>query len=95
MISKDQVQHIAALARIQLTETEIEKLRVDLASILEYFDVLKEVDVSNVEPMTHSVEVKDVVRGDNPKREKAEVVEKLIEMAPDRRDGFLKVKSIL
>lgn len=94
MISKEEVQQIAKLARIELSDQEIEKFRVDLASILEYFDILKEVHVSEVEPMTHSIEVNNVLRRDNPKREKPELVRKLMEMTPDKKDGFLKVKSI-
>lgn len=93
MITREQVQHIAKLARIQLKEEEIQKFQTDLAAVLDYFNVLNEVDVQGVEPMTHSVVLKNVKRKDEPRRSKVEV--ELIEMAPASQDGFLKVKSIL
>ena len=95
MISKEEVQHIAKLARIQLSETELEKFQKDLGSILDYFNLLKELDVSDVKPMIHSVVLKNVKRGDKVRKKEKGSAEKLIQMAPENKDGFLKVKSIL
>ena len=95
MISKEEVQHIAKLARIQLSETELEKFQKDLGSILDYFNLLNELDVSGVKPMTHSVVLENVKRGDMAKEKEKQSAEKLIQMAPGNKDGFLKVKSIL
>ena len=53
MITKEQVQRIASLAHIRLQESETEKFQKDFASILEYFEILNEVDTAKVEPMTH------------------------------------------
>ena len=93
MISKEEVEHIAKLARIQLRDEEIQKFQTDLASVLDYFDVLNEVDVSGVEPMTHSVILENVKRKDESQKTGLEVA--LLSMAPAKKDGFLKVKSIL
>ena len=49
-LTKDQVRHIAKLARLQLTEPEVEKFTTELTKILSYVDMLKEVDTKNVEP---------------------------------------------
>lgn len=95
MIAKEEVQHIAKLARIQLSEKETERFQHDLSQILDYFDILNELDVSGVAPMTHSANLKNVARQDRPKKERPEVVDKLLRMAPDSKQGFLKVKSIL
>jgi aspartyl-tRNA(Asn)/glutamyl-tRNA(Gln) amidotransferase subunit C len=50
-ITEEQVQYVAALANLSLTEAEVSKLRHDLDGILEHFDKLNEIDVSGVEPM--------------------------------------------
>ena len=62
MISKEEVKHIAKLARLGLSEKETEKFQKELSSILDYIEKLKEVDVSGVPEMTHAVETKNVFR---------------------------------
>ncbi len=84
MISKEEVKHIAKLARLGLTEKEIEKFQKELSSILDYVEKLKEVDVSKVEPTSHPLKMENVMRKD----EVSKFNKKLI-------DGHLKVKSIL
>ena len=95
MITKREVQHIAKLARLGLTQNEVEKFQKELSSILDYIEKLKEVDISKVEPTSHSIKVENIMRGDTPEEKKLETREKLIEMAPETKEGFLKVKSIL
>jgi len=84
MISEEEVKHIAKLARLGLTDEEIGKFQKELSAILDYMEKLKEVDVSRVEPTSHSVLVENVTRKD----EVFKFSKKLIE-------GYLKVKSIL
>lgn len=93
MLSKEEVEHIAKLARLGLSKKEIAKFQKELSSILDYIEKLKEVDVSGVEPTSHSVLVENVMRKDRPARPKA--ARKLMELAPETKDGYLKVKSIL
>lgn len=95
MISKENVQHIAKLARIELTEKEVEQFQKELSTILDYFSVLKKVDVSKVEFMTHSALLENVVRVDRARQQNNEVLRKLMEAAPQRKDRFFKIKSIL
>lgn len=96
MISKKEVQHIAKLARLGLAPKEIEKMKEELSSILDYIEKLKEVDISGIKATTHSIEIKNVFRQDK-EREKLEAKkqENLLELAPDTKNGYLKVKSIL
>ena len=94
MITKEEVQHIAKLARIQLSREQVEKFQKELSQVLDYFTILQEVDVLSVEPLTHSIEVKNVLREDEPRKADPEVVQKLLGMAPEQKDGFLKVKSV-
>lgn len=96
MISKEEVQHIAQLARIRVDGKDIEKLQQDLSGILEYFGVLQEVvDVSGMEPMTHSITLENVSREDAARPGSPALIQKLIDMFPAAREGFLKVKEIL
>ena len=92
MIDKAQVRHIAKLARLQLKEKEVEQYQQDLSQILDYFDILKEVNTESVEPMTHSVRHENIMREDNPKRERPEVIELMLKAMPAMQNGFLKVK---
>ena len=84
MISKKEVQHIAKLARLGLTEKEIVKFQKELSPILDYMEKLKKVDMAKVEATSHPLAVENVMRED----EVLEFKKKLI-------DGHLKVKSIL
>jgi len=96
MITKEEVKHIAKLARLGLSEKEIEKLQRELSSILDYFEKLKEVDISGIEPTTHSILVEDVMRNDETiANRKSQIAKKMLELAPETKDGYLKVKSIL
>jgi len=95
MISKQEVKHIAKLARLGLTEKEIEKMQKELSSILDYFEKLKEVDINGIEPTSHALKVENVWREDVENKELALGNEKLIDLMPDKKEGFLKVKSIL
>lgn len=94
MISKKEVKHIAKLARLGLSEKEMEKMEKELSSILEYFEKLKEVDVSQIEPTFHSVPIENVMRQDKINAKRNTQGSKLLYLAPDTKDGYLKVKSI-
>ena len=94
MISRKDVQHIAKLARLGLTEKELGKFQKELSAILNYIEKLKEVDISKTEPTSHSIEVKNVTRSDEEKEKLKTKKEKLLELAPETKDGYLKVKSI-
>ena len=94
MISKKEVQHIAKLARLGLTEKEEGKFQKELSSILDYIAKLKKVDISKTEPTSHPQQLENVVRIDEGQKAK-EVNKKLRDLAPETKDGYIKVKSIL
>lgn len=99
MISKQNTEHIAKLARLGLKEKEIKRFQKDLSSILDYFNLLKEVDVSKIEPTFHPLEhyfkeKLNVMRKDKAESQPKEVVDKLIELAPHKKARHLKVKSV-
>jgi aspartyl-tRNA(Asn)/glutamyl-tRNA(Gln) amidotransferase subunit C len=94
MISKEETEHIAKLARLGLNEEEIRRYQKDLSSILDYIEKLKGVDVESVKPFTHPIKMSNVTRRDEVKSLQKEQTEKLIRLMPEQKDGFLKVKSV-
>ena len=92
-LSREEVIHIAALARMGLSEAEIEKAREQLANILENFEVLKEVDTANVPPTAQSINLSNVMREDISRESLA--VEQVLANAPDREDDLFKLRPVL
>jgi len=95
MISKEEVKHIAKLARLGLSEKEIEKFQNELSSILDYIEKLKEVDITGVEPTSHSVLVENITREDKENSKFRVSSPKLLDLAPDKKERYLKVKQVL
>ncbi len=95
MISKKQVKHIAYLAKLKLTEKEIEKFQKELSKILEYIEKLKEVNVEGVEPMSHSVWVENVMREDKEDKKYKFEFENLEEQFSLKEGDYLKVRKII
>ena len=93
MISKEEVKHIAELARIGLDEKEIEKFSADLSSILDWIKQLEEVDIKNVEAISHITGLSNIVRED--KAEDFGNKENIKKLFPEEKDGYDKVKSVL
>ncbi|MDD5145005.1 MAG: Asp-tRNA(Asn)/Glu-tRNA(Gln) amidotransferase subunit GatC [Candidatus Pacebacteria bacterium] len=95
MISKKEVEHVAQLARLGLSDNEIKEYQKELSQILDYIEKLGKADISDVIPTSHALEMKNVSRKDEPDLSSAETVKKLLEAAPDLEDNYIKVKSIL
>lgn len=92
-ISKEEVKHIADLARLELSEEEISKFQKELSSILEYVSQLSEVDTEKVEPTFQTTGLENVFRED--KVEDHELSQKeALKNAPDKKDGYFKVKPV-
>jgi aspartyl-tRNA(Asn)/glutamyl-tRNA(Gln) amidotransferase subunit C len=92
MISKDEVQHIAKLARLGLSDEEVVKFQKELSAVLDYIEKLKKVDVKDVSPESHAIKIENVQREDAVKIKTDP--ETILSLAPDKKDGFLKVKSV-
>jgi len=96
MISKEQVEHIAKLARIELTEEEKERFTKELSSILDYFEKLNQVDSSKVLPLAQVTGLEMVMRDDYVEKNKNwEIKDKLLKEAPSKKDNYFKVTKIL
>ena len=93
MFTKKELDHLATLARIELNDEEQEKFSRELASILDYIEKLKEVDVSKSEPTTHVMQIENVFRKDEVKP--SIDIEKVLKYAPDRKARFFRVPKII
>ena len=94
MLDKKQVEHIALLARLGLTDEEKETFSHQLSSILEYVEQLKEVDTEGVEPTAQVTGLENILRPDNISQADSETRSKLLEAAPEREDDLVKTRSV-
>ncbi|WP_284141379.1 MULTISPECIES: Asp-tRNA(Asn)/Glu-tRNA(Gln) amidotransferase subunit GatC [unclassified Virgibacillus] len=92
-ISKEQVKHVANLARLAITEEEAEMFTDHLRSIITYAEQLNELDTEGVEPTTHVLDLKNVMRKDEPKEWITQ--EEALKNAPDKQAAYFRVPSIL
>ncbi len=92
MITIKDVEHVAKLARLSLTEEEKELYTKQLGDVLKYVDQMNEVDTTNVKPMTQVVDFVNVTREDIPNQEISK--EALMANAPEEENGFFKVPKI-
>ena len=91
-ISREQVEHVARLARLELTEAEKESYTIQLGRILEHIGKLRELDTSGVEPTSHVIPLTNVLREDEVRPGLSR--EEALANAPDAVDGFFRVPRI-
>ena len=93
MLSREEVEHVARLARLVLTDDERTRYTGQLNEILAYVEKLKELDVDGVVPMAHAIPLENVFRPDRvrPSFDR----EDMLANAPERSEGFFKVPRIL
>ena len=92
-LTHEEVLHIALLARLGLTEAEVNRLKEQLSNILENFEVLQQVDTTDIPPTAQSIPLQNVLRDD-------EVVasltpDEILANAPQQEGGFFKVRAVL
>lgn len=92
-ITKEEVEHVARLARLELTEEEKERMRAQLDSILQYMEKLNELDTAAVEPTSHAIPMVNVMREDELRPCLPQ--EEALANAPDRQDVFFRVPRII
>jgi aspartyl-tRNA(Asn)/glutamyl-tRNA(Gln) amidotransferase subunit C len=88
-ISRDEVLHVARLARLALTDEEVERLGAQLNAILEAVSKVAELDLEDVEPTAHPLELVNVWAEDEPRESLA--VDEALANAPEREAGFFRV----
>ena len=91
MIDREQVLHVARLARLGLSDEEVETMARELSGILEHVDRISELDLDEVEPTAHVVELENVLRPDEPRPSWPR--DQVLAEAPDPADGAYRVPS--
>ncbi len=91
MIDREQVLHVARLARLELSDEEVERMSGELTGILGHIEKISELDLDGVKPTSHVVEVANALRADEPRPSWPR--EELLEAAPAVRDDGFEVPS--
>lgn len=91
-LTKSEVEHVARLARLGLSDEELKKFRRQLSAILEYVEQLNELDTRDVEPISQVTGLKNVFREDVTRPSLTQ--EEALSNAPDQHNGFFKVRPI-
>ena len=91
MIAREQVLHVARLARLRLTEGELESMTGELSSILDHIEKIGELDLDEVAPTSHVIELENVLRADEPRRSLPR--ESALAQAPDIDGAGFRVPS--
>jgi aspartyl-tRNA(Asn)/glutamyl-tRNA(Gln) amidotransferase subunit C len=92
MLSRDQVLHVARLARLELTEEEIERFARELSKVLDHIEMINQLgDLADVPPTSHVITVENALRADDPWPSLP--VEVALESAPDAAQGGFRVPS--
>jgi aspartyl-tRNA(Asn)/glutamyl-tRNA(Gln) amidotransferase subunit C len=92
-LSREEVLHIARLARVALTEAEITRMSEQLSNLLNHFEELQKVDTEGVPPTTQSVALQSVMREDNVIPSLP--AEDVLANAPRQEDGYFRVRAVL
>lgn len=93
MLDLATVQHIAALARLGLTDAELERMRDQLSAVLDHISMLQEVDTSDIPPTAQVIQLENVMRDDVV--EPSLPVEVALANAPRTEDGYFRVNAVL
>jgi aspartyl-tRNA(Asn)/glutamyl-tRNA(Gln) amidotransferase subunit C len=91
VIDRDQVLHVARLARLKLTGEEVDRMAGELPAILDHIETINQLDLDDVEPTSHVVELENVLRPDEPRPSWPR--ERMLAEAPDATDDGFRVPS--
>ena len=92
-LSEDEVRHVAKLSRLRLSDDEVRHFADHLSAVLDYVSKLNELDVEDVEPMAHAMDVTNALREDQP--QPGMTVEAVLANAPAQSPPFFKVPKVL
>jgi aspartyl-tRNA(Asn)/glutamyl-tRNA(Gln) amidotransferase subunit C len=92
-LTREQVLHIARLARVGLGEEDVVKFQEQLSEILDHFDVLRQVDTGSVPPTSHTLDLENVGSPDSSRDSFPQ--EEILANAPIREEGFFRVRAVL
>ena len=93
MLSREEVAHIALLARLGLSQAEVERFQEQLSNIFENFEILKQVDTEGVPPTAHTIALQNVARPDEVAPSFPR--DQILANAPREEEGCFRVRAIL
>jgi|SRR5450755_3917456 aspartyl-tRNA(Asn)/glutamyl-tRNA(Gln) amidotransferase subunit C len=91
MLEREQVVHVARLARLECSEAELEKMATELSAVLDHVERIRELDLAEVQPTSHAVDVAGVMRADEPQPSLPRDV--ILAAAPEPVEGGFGVPS--
>ena len=91
VIDREQVLHVARLARLELSEAEVERMATELSGVLDHIERIAELDLDGVEPTSHVVALENVLRADEPQPSMSR--DRALAGAPDASDAGFRVPS--
>jgi aspartyl-tRNA(Asn)/glutamyl-tRNA(Gln) amidotransferase subunit C len=91
MIDREQVLHVARLARLRLSEEEVERMSSELSAVLDHIENISKLDLDGVEPTSHVIQVENVLRSDEPRGSLPR--ETALAPSPDTADGGFRVPT--
>jgi aspartyl-tRNA(Asn)/glutamyl-tRNA(Gln) amidotransferase subunit C len=92
-LTRDEVLHVARLARVGVTDADVAKFQQQLSQILDHFEALREIDTAGVPPTTHTLPLQNVDAPDEPRPSLPQ--ETVLANAPLAQDGHLRVRAVL
>jgi len=92
-LSYQEVKHLALLTRLGLNEDELERFSEQLSNLLENFEMLQQVDTTDVPPTAHSIALENVMREDEPMP--SLLLEEVLANAPSQEEDHFKVRAVL
>ena len=92
-LTDEEIRHIALLARLGISDAEVEKFREQLSSILENMDILQQADTAGLEPTSQSVALENIYRSDETLR--SLTADEVLANAPAREDNSFRVNAVL
>lgn len=93
MIEREEVLHVARLARLRLADEEVEAMRTELSSVLDHIDRIAALDLDDTEPTSHVIDLENVLRADRPHQSLPREV--ALANAPDAAQGSFRVPASL
>jgi aspartyl-tRNA(Asn)/glutamyl-tRNA(Gln) amidotransferase subunit C len=92
-VTRETIEHVAGLARLNITEAETDKLTTEMEKIIAWVDKLNELDTSGIKPMEHVIPLKNVLREDRVERSFDR--DRILANAPSSEDGCFKVPKVV
>ena len=92
-LNREEIKHLALLVRLGLSDAEVERFREQLSDILEAFEVLQQVDTTDVSPTAHSIALGNVLRDDEAAPSLP--ADEVLANAPSQEEGYFKVRPVL